>query len=199
MIKKILKKYWVIFLMIALLIPIMLNFILLIPAFTNIVGTKTDWLEFWGTYLSAIASFAMVFITWKTLEQNREQLDEIKRQWDEQNKPKVFCSLEKDNSDILLVIYNASSNVATDVRVSIVNKEVKENTIFIKYMKLLENTLFTISPLQRKVVNLYLMAYVDGDYAKQFIDVQIQIGDIVQGIYRLYFQEINLIRKIADK
>ena len=185
--------------MIALLIPIMLNFILLIPAFTNIVGTKTDWLEFWGTYLSAIASFAMVFITWKTLEQNREQLDEIKRQWDEQNKPKVFCSLEKDNSDILLVIYNASSNVATDVRVSIVNKEVKENTIFIKYMKLLENTLFTISPLQRKVVNLYLMAYVDGDYAKQFIDVQIQIGDIVQGIYRLYFQEINLIRKIADK
>lgn len=66
-------------------------------------------------------------------------------------------------------------------------------------MKLLENTLFTISPLQRKVVNLYLMAYVDGDYAKQFIDVQIQIGDIVQGIYRLYFQEINLIRKIADK
>lgn len=66
-------------------------------------------------------------------------------------------------------------------------------------MKLLENTLFTISPLQRKVVNLYLIAYVDGDYAKQFIDVQIQIGDIVQGIYRLYFQEINLIRKIADK
>lgn len=199
MIKKILKKYWVIFLMIALLIPIILNFTLLIPAFTNIVGTETDWLEFWGTYLSAIASFAMVFITWKTLEQNREQLDEIKRQWDEQNKPKVFCSLEKDNSDILLVIYNASSNVATDVRVSIVNKEVKENTTFIKYMKLLENTLFTISPLQRKVVNLYLMAYVDGDYAKQFIDVQIQIGDIVQGIYRLYFQEINLIRKIADK
>lgn len=186
--------------MVLVILPALLNLCYFIPALNEILEEPKKWTAFWGTYLSAIASFVMALITWKTLGQNSEQLDEIKRQWDEQNKPKVFCSLEKDNSNVLLVIYNASSNVATDVRVSIVNKEVKENTtLFIKYMKLLENTLFTISPLQRKVVNLYLMAYVDGDYAKQFIDVQIQIGDIVQGIYRLYFQEINLIREIADK
>lgn len=90
MIKKILKKYWVIFLMIALLIPIILNFTLLIPAFTNIVGTETDWLEFWGTYLSAIASFAMVFITWKTLEQ-------MKKQWEDEHRPLLDIYIVKEN------------------------------------------------------------------------------------------------------
>lgn len=97
MIKKILKKYWVIFLMIALLIPIILNFTLLIPAFTNIVGTETDWLEFWGTYLSAIASFAMVFITWKTLEQNREQLNLMKKQWEDEHRPLLDIYIVKEN------------------------------------------------------------------------------------------------------
>lgn len=90
MIKKILKKYWVIFLMIALLIPIILNFTLLIPAFTNIVGTETDWLEFWGTYLSAIASFAMVFITWKTLEQ-------MKKQWEDEHRPLLDIYIVKED------------------------------------------------------------------------------------------------------
>ena len=86
--KKILKRYWVLlFAIVAFIIPPILNFLLRIPAFTNIVGTEADWLEFWGTYLSAIASFAMVFITWKTLQQNREQLNEMKKQWNEQNQP----------------------------------------------------------------------------------------------------------------
>ena len=97
MIKKILKKYWVISLMIALLTPIILNFILLIPAFTNIVGTETDWLEFWGTYLSAIASFAMVFITWKTLEQNREQLNLMKKQWEDEHRPLLDIYIVKED------------------------------------------------------------------------------------------------------
>lgn len=97
MIKKILKKYWVIFLMIALLIPIILNFILIIPAFTNIVGTETDWLEFWGTYLSAIASFVMVFTTWKTLEQNREQLNLMKKQWEDEHRPLLDIYIVKED------------------------------------------------------------------------------------------------------
>ena len=68
-----------------------------------------------------------------------------------------------------------------------------------RYAKLLENTLFSITPLQRKVINLYLAAYVEEDYSKQFIDVKVQIGDIVQGTYRLYLQEINLIKKISEE
>lgn len=90
--RKLLKKYWWTLIVIAIVI-----FLLFLPAFINWCYTKPAWHEilenpqkwtvFWGTYLSAIASFAMVFITWKTLKQNREQLNEIKKQWNEQNQP----------------------------------------------------------------------------------------------------------------
>lgn len=196
--RKLLKEYWWILLVLVIL-PALLNLCYFIPALNEILEEPKKWTAFWGTYLSAIASFVMALITWKTLGQNSEQLNEIRRQWNEQNKPKVFCSLEKDNLDILLVIYNASNSVATNVCISIVNKNVKENPIFLRYAKLLENTLFSITPLQRKVINLYLAAYVEEDYSKQFIDVKVQIGDIVQGTYRLYLQEINLIKKISEE
>lgn len=55
------KKYWWIALVI-LLMPIALNFILLIPPFTAIVGDEIVWLSFWGGYLGAIISTATAFV-----------------------------------------------------------------------------------------------------------------------------------------
>ena len=55
------KKYWWIALVI-LLMPIALNFILLTPSFTAIVGDEIAWLSFWGGYLGAIISTAAAFI-----------------------------------------------------------------------------------------------------------------------------------------
>ena len=37
-----------------LITPFLLNYILLIPAFTNIVGNNRDWLQFYGSYIGAI-------------------------------------------------------------------------------------------------------------------------------------------------
>lgn len=83
--RKLLKKYWWTLIVIAIVI-----FLLFLPAFINWCYTKPAWHEileipqkwtvFWGTYLSAIASFAMVFITWKTLEQ-------MKKQWEDEHRP----------------------------------------------------------------------------------------------------------------
>lgn len=88
LIKEFLWKYWVvIFIAAIVLIPILLNWVIQWQSFFEFVGKDTDWLMFWVTYISAIASFAMVFITWRALQQNKEQLEEIKRQWNEQNKP----------------------------------------------------------------------------------------------------------------
>lgn len=88
LIQEFLWKHWVvIFIAIVVLIPILLNWVIRWRSFFKFVGKDTDWLGFWVTYISAIASFAMVFITWRTLQQNKEQLEEIKRQWNEQNKP----------------------------------------------------------------------------------------------------------------
>lgn len=88
LIQEFLWKHWVvIFIATVVLIPILLNWVIRWRSFFKFVGKDTDWLGFWVTYISAIASFAMVFITWRTLQQNKEQLEEIKRQWNEQNKP----------------------------------------------------------------------------------------------------------------
>lgn len=81
---EIIKKYWWCFIIALIVVPIALNFILLIPAFTPIVGDNQTWLSFIGTLIGALASFAMILFTAKTLEQNNQQLKEMRRQWDEE-------------------------------------------------------------------------------------------------------------------
>ena len=118
LIKEFLWKHWmVIFIAAIVLIPILLNWLIQWQSFFEFVGEDTDWLMFWVTYISAIASFAMVFITWRTLQQNKEQLNELKRQWEEQNKPKLFCSLERSKEDMLLILENISNSAATNVTI----------------------------------------------------------------------------------
>ena len=56
-----LKKYWWAILII-LILPVAINFALLVPAFSPIVGEDTDWLAFWGGYLGAIISAGVAFI-----------------------------------------------------------------------------------------------------------------------------------------
>lgn len=64
-------KYTIIFATI-IIAPIAVNGFLQIPAFTSIVGSETDWLSFWGGYLSAIISALVAFlILRKQLEQNQ--------------------------------------------------------------------------------------------------------------------------------
>lgn len=65
-----------IFIIVIILIPIILNWTIKMPAFFEFVGLDTDWLNFWVTYISAVASFAMVFITWHALKQNDRLLQQ---------------------------------------------------------------------------------------------------------------------------
>lgn len=98
---------------ILLAFPIILNWLILRPAVVEVVGEGADWLGFWAAYIGAIASFAMVVLTWWTLKQskiqndaliaqneeilqnNKEQLDELKRQWEEENRPYLEVSIVK--------------------------------------------------------------------------------------------------------
>ena len=72
---KFLKRYWWVVLLF-ITAPIILNFLLSIPAFTKIVGADTDWLSFWGGYLGAILSALVAFyVLSRQLAQNQEQND----------------------------------------------------------------------------------------------------------------------------
>ena len=96
--------------LIAIAIPFVLNSLILLPSIWPIVGGQNAdviWLSFWATYLGAVASFAMVYWTWRTLKQNKEQLDEMKRQWDAEHTPVI---------DIIPVYLVSESLVVLEVR-----------------------------------------------------------------------------------
>ncbi len=117
LIKGFLWKYWVvIFIAAIVLIPILLNWVIRWQSFFEFVGKDTDWLMFWVTYISAIASFAMVFITWRTLKQNEEQLNEIKRQWEEQNRPILSFKIIYINSVFYLKVENTGKGNLVNAR-----------------------------------------------------------------------------------
>lgn len=71
-----LKAYWWAILMV-LIAPVLLNFIILIPAFSPVVGGSLDWLSFHGSYIgSVIASLITLYVLYKQLQQNERTRQE---------------------------------------------------------------------------------------------------------------------------
>lgn len=91
------KKYWWIALVI-LLMPIALNFILLTPSFTAIVGDEIAWLSFWGGYLGAIISTAAAFIILYIQRKDNESENEKNRVDNEVQNKQNRVENEKLNS-----------------------------------------------------------------------------------------------------
>ena len=75
----ILKKYWWV-LIVAIASPIILNFILLCPAITPIVGSNIEWLSFWGGYLGAIISCSISFVVLAIQHKQNHDENEANRQ-----------------------------------------------------------------------------------------------------------------------
>lgn len=115
----IIRKYWWCFLLALIVIPILINFVLLIPAFTPIVGDNTTWLSFFGSLIGALASFFMIFFTAKTLEQNKEQLFELKRQWEEEHRPHVGIRIIVYNHAYFFEYFNSGKEDAYGIKISI--------------------------------------------------------------------------------
>lgn len=117
-IKPIWKRYKIaitIFLLFGLAFPFLLNWLVLIQAMYPIAGKPETWISFWPSYLSAIASFGMIALTAltlyynsKTLANNKEQLDELKRQWEDEHMPNVSVSFNLIGSIGYLRVVNTS-------------------------------------------------------------------------------------------
>ena len=114
------KKYlsFLLFIGLLLIIPIILNFVLQIPSHFPIIGDSQTWLSFWASYIGAIASFAMIAVTFLTLKQNQAQLNEIKRQWEEEHRPHLVCRIIVNKKAFILQISNPSQFDASNVIIS---------------------------------------------------------------------------------
>lgn len=183
----IIRKYWWWIIIAIIAIPIILNTILLIPAFTPIVGDNTVWLSFLGSLIGALASFAMIFFTAKSLEQNRLQLDELKRQWAEAHKPYITCHLVTYHNIFRLCVTNSSNVVAQDVQISIKNYLDKAPLHFEALQQFLENKSFIIPPRENIYFNILITAFKEEEnLPKGFLSVSAKCGDFDYGIFSLY-------------
>lgn len=89
----------------AVLFPILLNLLVAIPApsWMCVVGDASDWLLFWATYITALASFAMVIAAYETLLESRKQ-------WIAEHTPKISVGAFQDkHRQIILRICNEST------------------------------------------------------------------------------------------
>lgn len=89
----------------ALFFPLILNVLLAIPTPVNlpVVGDAPDWLLFWATYITALASFAMVIAAYETLSENQKQ-------WKEANTAHIGVTTYQDKyHQVFIRICNTSS------------------------------------------------------------------------------------------
>lgn len=183
----IIKKYWWCFLLALVFVPICLNFILLIPAFTPVVGDNANWLSFLGTLIGALASFAMIFFTAKTLEQNREQLNELKRQWDEEHTPSLSCQLIPYSDHFMLQVLNTSNVTAHDVSIKLSTTIQRDIYLFDKLCNFLNKQTFTLPPRESIYFDIMISLYKDIEQLPDgYIDVTLSLKLNEVGTFKVY-------------
>ena len=93
--------------------------------------------------IAAIVSLFMIVLTAISLLQSKKQLKEMKRQWDENNRPNICINVIVYNKAYFLQIANIGSVDATNVRLKF-NEEFILNINFILQKPLLHILLNTI-------------------------------------------------------
>lgn len=186
---ELLKKYWWCFILALIIVPIILNFVLLIPAFTDIVGDNSTWLNFFGSLIGALASFAMIFFTAKTLEQNKQQLDELKRQWEEEHSPSLSCQLITHNSLFVVQVINTSKVPAFNVKIDMESHIKRGMPYFDKMQEYLKKNTFTIPPFESLYFDINITPYKEIEQLPEgYIAVSLYLEKNKEGIFNLYPQ-----------
>ncbi len=75
---------------------------------------KIDW-----TAIGAIVTAMMMVATFITVRQNKNQVDELKKQWDEENRPRLFFTIEIFNKCYALRIANDGNFPAHNIDINI--------------------------------------------------------------------------------
>lgn len=202
-IKQVFQKYrWAIILSViaALCFPFVLNWVVMRQTTCVIAGKPETWIAFWPSYLSAIASFGMIALTAitllfnsKTLKNNKEQIDEMKRQWDEEHKPNVSVSFHKIGVNGYLRIINISNVEIKDLGIEIV--EIPEVSTIRKAIELysgvkenIEVKHLYIEP--RGIRNVILAAgFCDDLLPNEFIGLKLNYNTNFENTIRVTFNQ----------
>ena len=187
------KRVIILLCFILVAIPIALNFVIQQPALFSVIGEPKDWLMFWATYLGAAASFIMIVYTGVTLKHNKAQLDELKRQWEEEHKPEIAVCIFGRNQTFHIRIKNISKVTVSNVSITITHDPTKENIMnYDKWKQSLENLTFSIEPNGYRDIELMVSHYVGITY-NEFIGLQFDFNDKYKYNVNLSFDEASLL------
>lgn len=99
-----------------LLLPIILNWVMCWPQIAPYVGEAKDWLAFWGNYLSAAVAAIMIIFTYYSLKNNKETLNEMKREWEEERKARLLVSIVANDWLFMIRIENIGKLPAYNIQ-----------------------------------------------------------------------------------
>lgn len=141
------KRVIILLCFILVAIPIALNFVIQQPALFSVIGEPKDWLMFWATYLGAAASFIMIVYTGVTLKHNKAQLDELKRQWEEEHKPEISVHFFGYDQYFYIRIQNISKVIVSNISITITQDPKKELILgYNAWKQKIEGVHFSIEP-----------------------------------------------------
>lgn len=182
------RWYWFLLLfLITIAIPYIINFLILSKRCWDVVGEGRDWLAFWPSYLSSIASAVMIGYTAITLKNNKQQLDELKRQWLEEHKPSLTVSYNMIENVAYLRLVNTSKVEITNLTIT-GNFYFKEEINDFFDLTILEQYNINIEPHGiRNIVLHYDIAPLSSDY---FFILQLNYNETEQKKVKVYCNEV---------
>ena len=204
------KRVIILLCFILVAIPIALNFVIQQPALFSVIGEPKDWLMFWATYLGAAASFVMIVYTGVTLKHNKAQLDELKRQWEEEHKPEISVYFFGHDQYFYIRIQNISKVIVSNISITITQDPQKEPILnYNAWKQKIEGVHFSIEPNGHRDVEVMSTFYPDHKY-NDFIGLQFKFNNNYEYNINLSFDEavvvnprleqqalLNMINKVA--
>lgn len=162
-----------IILIVLILLPFVINLLIQIPAQFDVVGEPENWLMFWPTYLSAAVSLLMVCATFRSLEHSKAQLEELKRQWNEEHKPEIVAYLVGHNNYFYICVKNISKSTAKNIRMFITHEPTKEGIGFRdEFVNKINKMNFSLEPQGRRYINLNIICLEHNKEYKDYIGLR---------------------------
>lgn len=149
-----------------------------------------DWVA-----IGAIATGLMAIVTLYSLIQNRKQLTELKRQWDEQNKLRLFPSIVKKNGKSYLVLSNYSQVFASNIKLSVTKNSETKLDWFDRFQENLNRSILQLEPFSSKYMMFNYTNWAETIYDGHFV-VSIMIDDKLYNTFTLNLSEFNVVEDL---
>ena len=187
------KRVIILLCFILVAIPIALNFVIQQPALFSVIGEPKDWLMFWATYLGAAASFVMIVYTGVTLKHNKAQLDELKRQWEEEHKPEISVYFFGHDQYFYIRIQNISKVIVSNISITITQDPQKEPILnYDAWKQKIEGVHFSIEPYGHRDIEVMSSFYRDFKYDDS-IGLQFKFNNNYEYNINLSFDEATVV------